>query len=98
MDEKKLLGDKFREMKIIITENQYNKIKDNLISEAETTAGVGAYKSPILGLIRGKMAYEVKMKDVGEKKRHQEEMIVYNPYNHSDFQYKQITSKMNKRE
>ena len=48
-------------------------------------------------MIRGKMAYEVKMEDVGEKKRHQEEMIVYNPYNHSDFQYKQMTSKINKR-
>ena len=84
-------------MKIIITENQYKKIKDNLINEAETTAGAGAYRSAIIGMIRGKMAYEVKTEEVGEKKRHQEEMIVYNPYNHSDFQYKQMTSKINKR-
>ena len=84
-------------MKIIITENQYEKIKAQLINEADTTASVGAYRSAIIGLIRGKMAYEVKMKDVGEKKRYQEEMIVYNPYNHSDLQYKQMTSKMNKR-
>ena len=65
-------------MKIIITENQYEKIKAQLINEADTTASVGAYRSAIIGLIRGKMAYEVKMKDVGEKKRYQEEMIVYN--------------------
>lgn len=84
-------------MKIIITENQYEKIKDQLINEADTTASAGSYKSAIIGMIRGKMAYEVKMEDVGEKKRHQEEMIVYNPYNHSDFQYKQMTSKINKR-
>ena len=84
-------------MKIIITENQYNKIKDSLINEADTTASVGAYRSAIIGIVRGKMAYEVKMEEVGEKKRHQEELIVYNPYNHSDFQYKQMTSKMNKR-
>jgi len=84
-------------MKIIITENQYKKIKAQLINEADTTASVGSYKSAIIGLIRGKMAYEVKMEDVGEKKRYQEELIVYNPYNHSDFQYKQMTSKMNKR-
>lgn len=84
-------------MKIIITENQYNKIKDSLINEADTTASAGSYKSAIIGMIRGKMAYEVKMEEVGEKKRHQEELIVYNPYNHSDFQYKQMTSKMNKR-
>ena len=81
-------------MKIIITENQYKKL---LINEADTTASVGAYRSAIIGIVRGKMAYEVKMEEVGEKKKYQEEMIVYNPYNHSDFQYKQMTSKMNKR-
>lgn len=84
-------------MKIIITESQYDKIKDVLINEADTTASAGSYKSAIIGMIRGKMPYNIKIKDVGEKKRHQEEMIVYNPYNHSDFQYKEMTSKLNKR-
>lgn len=84
-------------MKIIITENQYDMIKDNLINEVETTAGSGAYKSAIIGIIRGKMPFDVKTKSVGKKKRYQEDMIVYNPYNHSDFQYKEITSKLNKR-